>query len=113
MYVCMYVCMYDPRILEGLQQKTNYSKIIFPDTQATDGEVPDEEDINEALECVSRSPSPPPIPPHTKESYILLESVATLKDHSTTERNKEYIWQLHRYHKHCIFVRVNEALYNT
>ena len=82
----------DPRILEGLQQKTNYSKIIFPDSQATDGEVPDgevpdEEDINEALECVSRSPSPPPIPPHTKESYILLESVATLNNHSSSDKS--------------------------
>ena len=76
----------DPRVLEGLQQKTNYSKIIFPDSQAADGEVPDEEDINEALECVSRSPSPPPIPPHTKESYILLESVATLNNRITTDK---------------------------
>ena len=72
----------DPQILEGLHQKTNYTKIFFPESQATDGDPPDEEDITEALECVqdnepapTLSPSPPPIPPHTKESYILLEAV--------------------------------------
>lgn len=81
----------DPRVVEGLQQKTNYSKILFPDSQVTDGEPPDEEDINEALECVqdNDSPSPPPVPPHTKESYILLESVNTLKNHSTAD-NKSW-----------------------
>lgn len=78
----------DPRILEGLHQKTNYSKLVLPNSQATNGEAPDEEDINEALECVqdSDSPSPPPIPPHTKESYILLESVNTLNNHGTTDK---------------------------
>lgn len=81
----------DPRILEGLHQKTNYSKIILPDSQATSGESPDEEDIDEALECVQDgplSPSPPPIPPHTKESYILLESVNTLNHHAVTTDTK-------------------------
>lgn len=78
----------DPQILEGLHQKTNYTRLFFPESQATDGDPPDEEDINEALECVQDesapplSPSPPPIPPHTKESYILLESVNTLNNHT-------------------------------
>jgi len=78
----------DPQIIEGLRQKTNYSKLIFPGSQPAD-ETPDEEDIHEALECVQEeaplSPSPPPIPPHTKESYILLESVHTLNIDSTTD----------------------------
>lgn len=85
----------DPQILEGLHEKTNYSKLILPDSQeATGGETPDEEDINEALEFVQDSelvaplsPSPPPIPPHTKESYILLESVNSLNNHTTPSSN--------------------------
>ena len=83
----------DPQILEGLHQKTNYAKMFFSDSQATDGDPVDEEDINEALECVQDnnesapplSPGPPPIPPHTKESYILLESVNTLNKHTTPD----------------------------
>ena len=87
----------DPQILEGLHQKTNYTRLFFPDSQATDRDPPDEEDINEALECVQDnesapplSPSPPPIPPHTKESYILLESVNTLNNHAGRDYNHRY-----------------------
>ena len=76
----------DPYILQGLHEKTNYSKIIFPTPNVDDEDTQnvDDEDIDEALDCVKDtaepplSPSPPPIPPHTKESYMLLESVATL-----------------------------------
>ena len=79
----------DPRVVEGLNQKTNYTKVFFPDSQTADGDPPDDEDINEALECARDSdlvtplsPGPPPIPPHTEESYILLESVNTLNNHT-------------------------------
>ena len=87
----------DPRILEGLHQKTNYTRLFFPDSQTTDREPPDEEDITEALECVQDnesapplSPSPPPIPPHTKESYILLESVNSLNSHTGHDYKHPY-----------------------
>jgi len=81
----------DPYILEGLHEKTNYSKIVFP-TQNVD-----DEDIDEALDCVKDtdepplSPSPPPIPPHTKESYILLESVAAMNGSGV--RRKPHLYE--------------------
>jgi len=82
----------DPYILQGLHEKTNYSQIVFPNPNDEDTQNVDDEDIDEALDCVKDtaepplSPSPPPIPPHTKESYILLESVATLNGNGGIRR---------------------------
>ena len=86
----------DPQIIEGLRQKTNYSELVFSNDQTPDEEPPDEEDIKEALECVQddlapSSPSPPPIPPHTKESYILLEPVSPFDDKVTRLPSNEVV----------------------